>query len=535
MSSVGHPLVLPQPMFQQGFPIPQQPNYVASNFTSTSPPGSMLPIYHQNRIPLSPKDDPDLKDSLRRKKNSRRKHRNSHLGCGTCKKRRIKCDETLPSCLNCLKGKLHCAYLNLDNNARSALRLAQFNQNMRQEKLETAPPGLAAAPAGMIAMAPPPSSSASVSSSMMMDATRHATQQIQTSQGPMLVTTNSIGQPVIVAAAPSAAQPQFITSGFQPAPQGPPIMQSQYGPLVPVITNTGSMVYAPTATLAPPAPSLQPQQPQQPPQKQQQQQQPQILTPASNYPLTSKTPPPLSQQGMPPPSLVAPKSHTLAPPLSLSQGMASAPVSSLSIPQQPSLTPRTSSAVNAATMASQNINASASSAPGSTLNQAVKLPPIPTSLPIPQINVSKSPTSPSLAPKLSSSIKSPASSASISDSSLNMSITTVPLATMATTRSSSSSPSSTPEKSPLLPSIASITASANHVASSNINVNGNGGLMIPKSGSVTNFGKLTISEVEAGKLPDDGESDAVRLPGIESLRGDDGDVEEKVPISKLIT
>lgn len=71
-----------------------------------------------------------------KKKNTRRKHRNSHLGCGTCKKRRIKCDENLPSCLNCLKGKLHCAYLNLDQNARNALRMAQYNQNLRSDKPE---------------------------------------------------------------------------------------------------------------------------------------------------------------------------------------------------------------------------------------------------------------------------------------------------------------------------------------------------------------------------------------------------------------
>ena len=74
--------------------------------------------------------------SIKKKKNSRRKHRNSHLGCGTCKKRRIKCDENLPSCLNCLKGKLHCAYLHLDVPARNALRMAQYNQNLRQDRLD---------------------------------------------------------------------------------------------------------------------------------------------------------------------------------------------------------------------------------------------------------------------------------------------------------------------------------------------------------------------------------------------------------------
>lgn len=72
-------------------------------------------------------------DQYRKRKSSRRKHRNSHLGCGTCKKRRIKCDENLPQCFNCVKGKLHCAYLNLDAPARNALRMAQYNQNLRQD------------------------------------------------------------------------------------------------------------------------------------------------------------------------------------------------------------------------------------------------------------------------------------------------------------------------------------------------------------------------------------------------------------------
>lgn len=86
--------------------------------------------------PLIKKEEEKLESeaALKRKKTSRRKHRNSHLGCGTCKKRRIKCDENLPSCLNCLKGKLHCAYLNLDSNARNALRMAQYNQHLRQDR-----------------------------------------------------------------------------------------------------------------------------------------------------------------------------------------------------------------------------------------------------------------------------------------------------------------------------------------------------------------------------------------------------------------
>lgn len=42
----------------------------------------------------------------------------------------------LPQCFNCVKGKLHCAYLNLNAPARNALRLAQYNQNMRSDTPE---------------------------------------------------------------------------------------------------------------------------------------------------------------------------------------------------------------------------------------------------------------------------------------------------------------------------------------------------------------------------------------------------------------
>lgn len=130
-----------------------QSGNMSLNHTQT--PNSSVTKIHQTRSPVLPntreqrqqqeqgqeQQYAQLKQeffSSKRKRNSRRKHRNSHLGCGTCKKRRIKCDETLPSCLNCIKGKLHCAYLNLDNQARNALRLAQYNQSMRQERLREA-------------------------------------------------------------------------------------------------------------------------------------------------------------------------------------------------------------------------------------------------------------------------------------------------------------------------------------------------------------------------------------------------------------
>lgn len=58
----------------------------------------------------------------------RKRHRNSHLGCATCKRRRIRCDETLPECTNCkksLNSKYSCLYKTLLATALEQLREAQ--------------------------------------------------------------------------------------------------------------------------------------------------------------------------------------------------------------------------------------------------------------------------------------------------------------------------------------------------------------------------------------------------------------------------
>lgn len=48
---------------------------------------------------------------MREKGPSRKKHKNSKLGCATCKRRRVKCPENLPACLNCIKHGSRCEYL----------------------------------------------------------------------------------------------------------------------------------------------------------------------------------------------------------------------------------------------------------------------------------------------------------------------------------------------------------------------------------------------------------------------------------------
>ncbi|KAK7547190.1 hypothetical protein IWX46DRAFT_580643 [Phyllosticta citricarpa] len=56
-------------------------------------------------------DQNDCQDSVSKKLLSRRSHRKSRTGCGNCKTRRIKCDETKPECINCSKHDLRCDYV----------------------------------------------------------------------------------------------------------------------------------------------------------------------------------------------------------------------------------------------------------------------------------------------------------------------------------------------------------------------------------------------------------------------------------------
>ncbi|KAG4419972.1 hypothetical protein IFR04_006912 [Cadophora malorum] len=49
-------------------------------------------------------------DNPRKKTHTRRPHRKTKTGCLTCKKRKIKCDETRPECGNCIKHTLECVY-----------------------------------------------------------------------------------------------------------------------------------------------------------------------------------------------------------------------------------------------------------------------------------------------------------------------------------------------------------------------------------------------------------------------------------------
>ena len=47
---------------------------------------------------------------IRRRPIPRKGHTKSRRGCFSCKKRKIKCQETLPKCGNCIKSGVHCHY-----------------------------------------------------------------------------------------------------------------------------------------------------------------------------------------------------------------------------------------------------------------------------------------------------------------------------------------------------------------------------------------------------------------------------------------
>lgn len=63
----------------------------------------------------------------------RRRHRNSRLGCATCKRRRVKCSEDLPACNNCVKHRVHCDYLNYSASQIEELIRARSTQQTDQD------------------------------------------------------------------------------------------------------------------------------------------------------------------------------------------------------------------------------------------------------------------------------------------------------------------------------------------------------------------------------------------------------------------
>ncbi|CAN3354819.1 hypothetical protein DICA4_B08592 [Diutina catenulata] len=253
--------------------------------------------------------------AVTKKKNSRRKHRNSHLGCGTCKKRRIKCDENLPACLNCLKGKLHCAYLNLDAAARNQLRLAQYNQSLRQEKLDQAHASTVALVSGG-AIAPSLKRPSTTSPKLGLPEKMYAYPQSPHIAGPSQV-------PYMVQQQPGVGQPIILTNPYQQGVPGMVPVQYMMAPqmMAPqTMTLPGQQVIympviqqQPQPSQLPSHSSQQPSQPAHPPHPSQTPQQSQQQPPAP--PPSVPIPVPSTSQVTPSiPSLPPLRSSTTSPP-----------------------------------------------------------------------------------------------------------------------------------------------------------------------------------------------------------------------------
>ncbi|CAN3373443.1 hypothetical protein DIURU_000372 [Diutina rugosa] len=99
----------------------------------------------------------------------RKRHRNSRLGCDTCKRRKVKCSEDLPQCKNCVKYKVKCDYLDKRPEELEAIRYkAMMEARYEASAPQRAPatlhqPAIALAPgagAPLPAVVPPPPSAA---------------------------------------------------------------------------------------------------------------------------------------------------------------------------------------------------------------------------------------------------------------------------------------------------------------------------------------------------------------------------------------
>lgn len=67
---------------------------------------------------------------------TRRRHTNSKLGCLNCKRKKIRCDENLPQCENCLRAKREsCSYLELTQAEINRIRLTHSLRNSQNKLL----------------------------------------------------------------------------------------------------------------------------------------------------------------------------------------------------------------------------------------------------------------------------------------------------------------------------------------------------------------------------------------------------------------
>lgn len=79
-----------------------------------------------------------MSESRKNSSFKRKYHLKSRSGCSTCKKRRVKCDETKPLCNNCVRMKLVCGYIENQENQNDHKR-PKLEQDLYSSVQETTP------------------------------------------------------------------------------------------------------------------------------------------------------------------------------------------------------------------------------------------------------------------------------------------------------------------------------------------------------------------------------------------------------------
>lgn len=75
-------------------------------------------------------------NKIEKPSSTRRRHTNSKLGCTNCKRKKIRCDENLPNCENCSRGKKEvCSYLSLSSSEINRIKITHSLRNSQNKLL----------------------------------------------------------------------------------------------------------------------------------------------------------------------------------------------------------------------------------------------------------------------------------------------------------------------------------------------------------------------------------------------------------------
>lgn len=121
------------------------PSVTLSNSSTTSTPNSVPEHISSHKLPRiiesgSIKPNPSVTSTIRDKKGNVVKRKYSRNGCTECKRRRMKCDETKPTCWQCARLNRECVYIvNQKNKKRKG---SEKNIISKTESLSNAPESL---------------------------------------------------------------------------------------------------------------------------------------------------------------------------------------------------------------------------------------------------------------------------------------------------------------------------------------------------------------------------------------------------------